>query len=228
MVSNMNKKLSFARLDYMAIKPYLTLKSLIPILFVIILVRFATGEQSVVIGMLSMYSAIFASYPFAVSDKNGMDTLYATLPLRKSEVVIGRYIFVLFLNIAAGIAAFAVSAVSMIVLKEELLLKETFISIAACLFIFSLVEAFQLPIYFKLGYAKAKMLAYLPLVFFAAAVIAVTNIAGKDNTFEFLSNASSWIIENTFIAIATILMLWLTVLTASVLLSLNLYKSRQF
>lgn len=224
----MSRTLSFARLDYLTIKPYLTLKSIALLLIVIAFVSFGTGESSMLIGMLMMYGTIYASYPFAVGEKNGIDTLYATLPLKKGNIVAGRYIFAIFLNISTGAIAFAVSAILMPVLKKGFNWKEILITVLICLFIFSVLEAIQLPIYFKLGYAKAKFLAYLPLAVFPAAVIAISVVAGKENSLEFLNNVFLWAEGNVLFTVTIAVALWMLLLLSSGLLSYRFYKSRQF
>lgn len=224
----MNRTLSFVRLDYLTIKPYLTLRSIVLILVVLAFISFGTGDSSLLIGMLMMYGTIYASYPFAVGDKNGIDTLYATLPLKKSDIVAGRYIFTLYLNVFTGVMSFATSAIIMTFLKKGFDWKETLITILICFFIYSVLEAIQLPIYFKLGYAKAKFFAYLPFAMFPAAIIAVSAFAGKENSMAFLNLTFLWVEENILLTVILAVILWIFLLLSSGLLSFRFYKNREF
>lgn len=224
----MNRTLSFTKLDYLTIKPYLTLKNMLLFVLVFAFIGYGTGEPSMLIGMLMMYGVIYSSYPFAVGDKNGIDTLYATIPLKKSNIVAGRYIFALSLNIIVGAVALAVSAALMIALGKEFNLIETIMTILVCFALFSIVEAVQLPIYFKLGYAKAKFLAYLPLAAFPAAVVAISAFVGKDTLLPFIENMFSWMQENGLYAIILIAVIWVLIMFFSGLLSYHFYKKREF
>ena len=169
----MNEILSFAKLDYITIKCYLTFKNLVMFLLIFTFMGYFTGEVAAPIGMMMMYSTIYASYPFAVGDTNGIDTLYATLPITRKNIVIGRYVFALCLNVIVGIIGFVISGFLMVLLGKGYNWKETAIVLLFCFAAFSILEFVQLPIYFKLGYAKAKFLVYLPLVGFPVVVMAV-------------------------------------------------------
>lgn len=224
----MNRTISFIKLDYITIKPYLTLKNILIFLLVFIFIGYGTGEPSTLIGMLMMYSTIYASYPFAMGDKNGIDTLYATIPLKKSNIVAGRYMFTLSLNIVVGAISLAVSAILMAALGKGFDWGETFITILICFTLFSILEAVQLPIYFKLGYAKAKFLAYLPLMAFPAAVVAISTFVGKDSFLPLIESMFSWIQENGLYTIILIAVIWLLIMLFSGLLSCHFYKKREF
>lgn len=224
----MNRTISFAKLDYLTIKPYLTFKNIIIFMIVFAFIGYGTGEPSMLIGMLIMYSTIYASYPFAVGDKNGIDTLYATLPLTKSNIVAGRYIFALTLNILTGVIALAVSAILMTALGKGFDIRETSVTVLICFVIFSILEAAQLPIYFKLGYAKAKFLAYLPLAAFPAAVMAITAYAGASNFLSFIHSMFLWMQENVLFTGILVFIIWLFAMILSVLFSYRFYKKREF
>lgn len=224
----MNDTLSFAKLDYLTIKPYLTLKNLLIFIGIFTFIGYGTGEPAVPIGMLMMYSTIYASYPFAVGDTNGIDTLYVTLPITKNNIVTGRYVFTLCLNIIVGIVAFVVSVLLMAVFGKGYSWTETSATILICFVTFSILEFIQLPIYFKFGYAKAKFLAYLPLVGFPAAVIAVSTFVGKDTFLPLIENIFLWIQENILISIIIIFFIWVLIMLSSMFLSNRFYKKREF
>ena len=109
----MNKTLSFAKLDYMTIKTYLNWKISLLFLAVCVFVGYGTGDATMTIGLCLMYGVIFACYPFSVGEKNGIDTLYATLPITKKNIVTGRYLFVVCLNLITLVLSLVISAVIM-------------------------------------------------------------------------------------------------------------------
>ncbi len=91
----MIKPLAFARLDFITIKPYLTVKNLIIFAMVAAAINLYMGG-SASIGIIMAYATVYVSYPFALGEKNGVDMLYSTLSISRGNVVAGRYIFALF------------------------------------------------------------------------------------------------------------------------------------
>ena len=47
------------------------------------------------------FIAMTTGYTFSVTEKNSMERLYGILPVKKSEMVMGRYLFVIVLGIIA-------------------------------------------------------------------------------------------------------------------------------
>lgn len=224
----MNKTLSFARLDYITIKPYLTLKNLLLLAVVFSFIGFGTGSAPMIIGMLMMYGSIYVSYPFAVGDRNGIDALYAVLPVSKRHIVAGRYIFAVCLNIAAGIGSFAISWLVMFVFKKDFDIMEMLFTVLACLVLYTTVQAIQLPIFFKLGYTKGKMLSYLPLAMFPAAIVAASNFANKDKILPWLTGILERAAGNLALTAALVGVVWIAVFIASYFISYRVYMKREF
>lgn len=223
----MNKTLSFAKLDYLTVKPYITLKNILIFSIVFAIIGYRTDDPSAIIGIMMMYGTIYVTSPFAVGDKNGIDTLYATLPLTKKNIVVGRYVFALFLNVIVGAIAVAISAIFMFVFGKEINWIETLIIIMVYFVVFTILQSIQLPIHFKLGYAKAKFLAYLPFAALPAAVIVISKLAGKNSFLPFLKNTFSWIETNSLLSIILVIIIWVLIVISSISLSYRFYKKRE-
>lgn len=92
-----------ARLDGLLLWPYkkaILLALLLPIAFAAINRSLLTG-----VSFAMCFAAMTTGYPFFLAEKNRMERLYAILPVRKSAVVAGRYIWVLLLGaVALGIS----------------------------------------------------------------------------------------------------------------------------
>ena len=69
-----------------------------------LLINNAAG--GVILGIIMACSLMYSSYPFAVGEKNGIDQLYFTLPMSKRNIVLGRYAFVIALDILSAVVAF--------------------------------------------------------------------------------------------------------------------------
>ena len=224
-----NTAINFARLDYFTIKPYLTWKSILIFLAVIVFLAYGTSEAAMIVSMCMMYSVIFACYPFAVGDKNSLDTLYFTLPVTKKNIVIGRYLFTISLNLIMLVISYLISLI--IITALNVMSFDPIVNLLTalvCFALFTFIEAIQLPIYFKLGYTKAKFLAYIPLIAFPASVVAMTAIVDRDKLISTLTNVIAWMGNNIIITVLACLAVWLGIMFLSMLLSLKFYAKREF
>lgn len=220
----MNKTFSFVALDFRLIKPYR-----ISILLLLIL-GIVMGGWAKSVSTLSSYFMVslmlIVSYPFSISDKNGLDTLYSTLALKRKTVVIGRYLFVLILEVIFIILAFICSLALSIVTKTEFILSEMLFILSMLSCIFSLVIAIQYPIYFKYGYNKAKILSLVPLFIVFLAIIQLPTLAKLFNFNFSWDTIITIIMKNTFLIYIVPVVLGLILLAFSCSMSCKIYTKR--
>lgn len=223
----MKKVMNFVKLDFMTIKPYLTLKNLIIILVVATFLAYANKSIMAPLSMVVAFVTIYMSYPFAVGEQNGIDPLYITLGLDRNTVVLGRYLWAFFMNIFGLILASVISVALAIILDITIVWSEFVLILIVVLMIFTTVQAMQIPLYFKLGYAKAKSVAYLPFLFLSLIIIIAVN-AGKSISFENLESMLLFIETNQFLVAAIALLFWTAVMFGSFTFSSRWYKKREF
>jgi len=224
----MTKILSFVKLDFITVKPYFTLKNLFILIAVSFIMMWSTGENASVIGIIMVFAALYVTYPFAVGEQNGIDALYATLSIKRNAVVLGRYLFAFIMDICAGVIACVLSFVLCALLQKGFDIRETAIVILTMFFVFSILQAFQLPIYFALGYAKAKFAAYLPFLGFPLVILGFSRLLKDSGFMKQLSALPEWIAENPVIAVLFGVVFWLAMMTVSYRLSVSFYKKRDF
>jgi len=224
----MSKFLSFVKLDFITVKPYLSYKNML--IFLVVVVALSSGDTggAVIIGIIMAFSLMYSSYPFAVGEKNAIDQLYFTLPLDKHSVVLGRYGFVLSLDVLSGILAIIFIFISQTVLQKPFSVPATLLTTLALFVIYTFFQAIQLPIYFKLGYTKAKFLAYMPIAIFPVVSIAVGSRFSGVNWMASVYNVLIWISNNQIIAIVIATITWATIMLISYCVSLSFYKKREF
>jgi len=162
-----------------------------------------------------------------VGEKSGMDALYATLPIKRSHVVLGRYLFFLAFDIFFGFIACIILAGLQRIMSRVFDIKETLLLIIVMLMIYSIVQAIQLPLYFKLGYTKAKFLVYIPLAVFPLSIGLLSPIFAED-LMPALVVIIGWIMENQVLTAGICLALWGMIIFTSYKLSLSFYKKRDF
>ena len=89
----MSNILKATRLDFSLVKPYVKVigfTMLLPIAFVAINRSLQTG-----VSFAMCLIAMTTGYTFSVAEKNNMVRLYGMLPVKKRELVIGRYLLIL-------------------------------------------------------------------------------------------------------------------------------------
>jgi len=164
----MNNTLRATKLDFSLVKPYIKVigfTMLLPIAFAAINRSLLTG-----VSFAMCFIAMTTGYTFSVTEKNSMERLYGILPIKKSEMVTGRYLFVF----ALGALALMVSLITQpIVLRAMGETIEVFDIVSAAIggmFLFALYTVFQIPGYYKYGSIKGRVFMYIPVVGFLATL----------------------------------------------------------
>ena len=225
----MNKTMSFIRLDFFTVKPYFTWRNLSIYIIVALIMAFSSKTPYASIGMLMVFASLYVTVPFSVSEKNSIDALYVTLAIKRKDVVAGRYIFALFVNLFAGILAWFFSMLAMTITKAPMYdndIKTAFATVVVMFIIINVIQAVQLPIFFKLGYSKAKFLSYLPFFSLAALSGFILTFFNNDN-FNF-SGIIVWVESNMIIAVLILIAAWLLIMFVSYKISLAYYNKRDF
>lgn len=156
-----------ALLDLRTIAPYRRQVILTPLLIMAVLFN----RPEVIVPALVMLSApTTAGYPFLVSDRADLETLYGVLPLTRRSLVLGHY--------AWGLATFVVTAgvgtpVALLLARQQdipfggqKLAAVAALSWAA----FVLNTSIQFPLFVRFGYTRAGMLGTaLPIALVAVA-----------------------------------------------------------
>jgi len=184
----MNRIVNAVKLDFRTGKFYL---SMYPILFLVALGIGALVKMPIFTVILTIVLGVFISGGvFAISERNHGERLYGTLPLRRSDVVVGRYMFGLVIGLGAtvvagllGWLAATISGSDMGSLgpnrgtltpgaSYDLLIFWAAIGAAFLYYCFSTSVAF--PIYFRFGFSKTYVLTMLPLYLVVLAALLVT------------------------------------------------------
>lgn len=155
----MNKIYKFLLLELIAIRRSVSILFILVVCFMSIMGYMVSGLSGMVLGVMPLLLNL-STQPFALG-KDGMDTLYAALDIRRSTVVVGRYIFVLILCIASGGIFFFAGAVVSIA-SQDLANLAGFGLLLTIMLVANLLSCYiSFPIFFKIGYKKGRMLALL-------------------------------------------------------------------
>lgn len=213
-------------MDWRAMKYYQIRCLLLPVF--LFLIGFMSPILVLPTGMMCFMA--FSVNPFAVEEKGVLNHLYLTLPVKRSEIVAGRFCLSLLIG-GIGLLisipiAFLVNRIgdSHFYLSMEQML---FVLAISCL-IFSIANLSMFPVLFKLGYQKGKFVGfYLPAVVLSigyALYMAFSTASQIDIVFTVSSFAS----ENLMLINGGVMLLSLVLLLISYLLSKAIYEKRDF
>ena len=136
-------------------------------------VVFAAVNRSLLTGVsfAMCFIAMTTGYTFSIVEKNAMERLYGILPVRKSDLVVGRYIFIIIMGLTALIFSLIVHPVILTFLGVPISAAEFAGAATIGIFLFALYTVFQLPGYYKLGSIKGRVFMYIPVAGFLATLL---------------------------------------------------------
>lgn len=148
------------RLDLFTMRPYA--KQLLVLLGVAGVIGAVNEEPLIAVALCVVYAALASTYPFSVGERYRLDSLHAVLPVRRSALVLGHYgtsVLLLLLGAVAGTAlAVALGAATGHVPAPA------HIGLMACasLATAGVAVAAQMPVLVRFGYARGRIVAFVP------------------------------------------------------------------
>ncbi|MDR2514034.1 MAG: ABC-2 transporter permease [Christensenellaceae bacterium] len=237
-----SKAFGLIRLDFATVRPYLGLRQGLLYLAALLFVTLSTAEVggAGAAGLLAVLAAINAGLPFSLAERNKLDALYASLSISRKEVVLGRYGFSLIALLAALLAGAAWSLLVWALAGlagpagEAFLPRQGALGWAAGYFgaaltlfaLVGLVQFLQLPLYFKLGYTRARFLSYLPFLMLGLLAAGLGRFAGDGAFAPWLAGILAWAEGSAGLLGAALAALWLLLGAFSLRLSLRFYERR--
>ena len=167
--------------------------------------------------LLFLVTTSTSAYLFASEDKNNMQRLYALLPLRRADVVRGRYLTCLLFALPYLALATAVMLVFSFLAGSSL--AHTFYSMLICTGLVLTAIGIQFPILFKLGYIKAQFMSIAP----AFSLLGIVLLLRHTLNIDLLADLSRFGPIHSLIVLAV----GVVVLLLSVLLSTRIVEGTQ-
>lgn len=156
-------------LDHAVLKAHYKIFMGVYVLAAIIAIVFKA--PAITIPVVIVVAAPFISVYFFVYERNNLSKLYGILPLRRSEVVIGRYTYALLFGILnevfSGILAYILSQI----LNVGISYLEFLIFFSAGFLYVCLYISIQLPLYFRFPFSKVYIFSNLPVYLVAVFLV---------------------------------------------------------
>jgi hypothetical protein len=230
----MNRTISFIKLDFLTVKQYF--KPAI-ILFYTAIIMFAVSTFGSFIGGIGyglFLSTMVMPYPFAIGEKCNIDTLYLSLAIRRKNVVLGRFLYTLLLTAVLFLFSGVCSLIALYIKNKELpkFSLELFLTISVMVAIFIFIQTLQIPMFFKIGYTKAKLFSLIPMMIVMAVGTGLLSVV-RHNEFDssigkILLKIAGFLSKNPTVTLLIVFAFILVCLYVSYKLSIKFYRKREF
>jgi ABC-2 type transport system permease protein len=221
---NMNNIIPFVKLDFNSIKPYS--RSIYVFALIVVFIGITNESAAMTFTMLMVGMPMILSFPFAISEKNHLDILYSTISLNRKDVVIGRYAFVFVSELIAIVALIAFAAAKSKYTESDMVLSEALIYLSFLSLLFSIIIAFQYPLFFKLGYTKAKLYTYIPVILLFFFVGLLPSILAKVSITINWNAIYQAFMEDLAIMVIFPLLAGIIILLISCRISIKIYENK--
>ena len=149
------------KLDHAVLKAYYKIFMMVYVLATIIALIFKI--PAITIPVVMVVAAPFVSVYFLVYERNNLSKLYGILPLRRSEVVIGRYTYVLLFGILNEVFSGILAYILSLILNVGISYLEFLTFFSASFLYVCLYISIQLPLYFRFPFSKVYIFSNLPV-----------------------------------------------------------------
>ena len=211
--------LKSTKLDIALVKPYFKIicfTLLLPIVFTAINRSLLTG-----VSFAMCFIAMTTGYTFSIAEKNNMERLFGILPVRKSELVIGRYVFVLAMGLISLIISLIAQPLVLKVLGETVGVFDIVTAAIAGVFLFALYTVFQIPGYYKYGSIKGRVFMYIPVAGFLITLLLISKNPVGENKLLFT------VINSPVLLMLLAVIFVIAMYVISILVSIKILKNKE-
>ncbi len=215
----MSNILKSTKFDIALVKPYfktICFTLLLPIVFAAINRSLLTG-----VSFAMCFIAMTTGYTFSITEKNSMDRLFGILPVRKSELVIGRYVFVFAMGLLSLIISLIVQPLVLKVLGETVGVFDIVTAAIAGVFLFALYTVFQIPGYYKYGSIKGRVFMYIPVAGFLITLLLITKSPVGESKLLFT------VINSPILLMLLAVIFVIAMYVVSILVSIKILKNKE-
>ena len=152
--------------------------------------------------------------------KNSMERLYGILPIKKSEMVTGRYLFVLALGAMALVVSLITQPIVLRAMGESVGAFDMISAAIGGLFLFALYTVFQIPGYYKYGAIKGRVFMYIPVAGFLATLFFLPKMPA-DNPIV------TTVVSSPVLLIGLVLVLVVVMYAVSILFSIRIMENKE-
>lgn len=200
-------------------------KSMLFFLAYPLIMLLATNEEAGGVSFVGIMSLMTVGYAFSIEERYRTDRL--PLPLDRRSKVVGRYLFTLGLLFVLSLIGPVEGIIFSLVLGRELDLAAMMGLWLGILLMVIIFAAFQLPLFFRMGYMRSRFLAMIPFLLCCLALPVVVNLLQEEGIRAFLNSLAETAEELAGIILLTLFGAAAVLTVISCLLSIAFYARRE-
>jgi len=157
---------AFTRFDLMS---WFAQRQTLLALALIVVVGILVPVPGMAIIASALVTSLMLSTPFLGDERDRLDTLYGVLPISRRAIVVGRVLSILVYGVVALVVATA-ATLGVAVVRGTMIAPDLLaIAYAAAFAIVGLSIAVQLPVLFRVGYSRGRLMVYAPTILIVGA-----------------------------------------------------------
>ena len=156
----MNNIFKVLKLDYYIAR---TSYSRIIMIYLISILLGLLTQPIMPVVMIMFFCVSFSGLTFSIIEKNGCEKLYGTLPIRRKEIIAGRYLYGFLLGIVNLVISIVLAYITTIFSKQQIDSLILSLSITLAFSYYSFAVSISYPIYYKIGFSKSYIFITMPL-----------------------------------------------------------------
>jgi ABC-2 type transport system permease protein len=168
----MNRILNATKLDFFASKSALKMTAIL--LFFAVAIGALTKGPIYTMIFTMVFSVTSCGTIFSIHEKSHSDKLYGILPLKKSEMIVGRYLYALIIGMVYVVIAGILGCIVSRITGDSLNALSYWSTLALAFIYFSFAVGISYPIYLKFSFAKAYVFTMLPMYVIAVLILVLT------------------------------------------------------
>jgi ABC-2 type transport system permease protein len=134
--------------------------------------------------MIMFFSVSFSGLTFSIIEKNNCEKIYGILPVRRREIIAGRYLYGFISGIANLIIAIVLAYIIAIFSKQLIDTFTLFLSITLTFCYYSFAVSISYPIYYKIGFSKSFIFITMPLYIIILLFVFLSERTGLIETID--------------------------------------------
>ena len=175
----MNRIFLVLKLDYCTIKT--SYSKVIMVYFISILLGLLTQPIMPII-MIMFFSVSFSGLTFSLIEKNNCEKIYGILPVRRREIIAGRYLYGFISGIMNLIISIILAYTIAIFSKQRIDTFTLFLSITLAFCYYSFAVSISYPIYYRIGFSKSFIFITMPLYILILLIVFLSERTGLIET----------------------------------------------
>ena len=220
----MNRIFNAAKLDFYTSMSMIRIAAILMIVATVIGVVSHGPDYGMILMMI--FGVTTCGSIFSVHEKSHSDKLYGILPLKKSEMILGRYLYALIIGVAyiivAGIMGFVIWQIMGASANMSALTYWATLGIGFAFFCFATGIAY--PVYLKFTFAKAYIFTMMPMYIIAVLFLILTR---RTNIISDLGRVVTFFSKHVYLAPIFGLLGGLILLAISAFIANLIYKNKE-